>query len=69
MEYSSEKIKNLLVEEEDYPNNEVLLKSVTRQLLSLEGKGKEAFINWYKKGEVPEFEINGINPKDFSVVN
>lgn len=61
MEYSSEEIKNRLLEE-DYPNNEVLLKSVTRQLLSLEGKGKEALINWYEKGEVPKFEIEGINP-------
>ena len=48
--------------EEDYPNNPIILESVTRQVLALNGKGEEAFIHWFETNEIPSFDIEGLTP-------
>lgn len=61
MELTKEQIKELLLEL-DYPNQPQLLESVARQLLSLTGEGKAAFIEWYTSRKLPDFDIEGITP-------
>lgn len=61
MKYTSEEIKERLLEE-DYPNNQVILESVTRQILALKGEGEKAFVNWFETKSVPSFDIEGITP-------
>lgn len=61
MKLTIEEIKDLLLEL-DYPNQPQLLESVSRQLLSLTGESKSAFIKWYESRELPDFEIEGITP-------
>ena len=61
MKLTIEEIKDLLLEL-DYPNQPQLLESVSRQLLSLTGESRSAFIKWYESRELPDFEIEGITP-------
>ena len=61
MKLTIEEIKDLLLEL-DYPNQPQLLESVSRQLLSLTGESKSAFIKWYESRGLPDVEIEGITP-------
>lgn len=60
MNYTSEELKNLLLEE-DYPaSNELLLKSVISQLQHLTPEGRAAFEYWCDTRNLPVFDIEGI---------
>lgn len=61
MKYTEKEIKERLLEE-DYPNNPVLLESVTSQILSLTDEGEEKFIEWFETKKLFPFNINGITP-------
>ena len=61
MKYNSEEIKERLLEE-DYPNNPVILESVTRQILALRYEGEKAFENWFETRSIPSFDIEGVTP-------
>lgn len=61
MKYTSEELKELLLEN-DYPaSNKKLLESVIQQLQSLTPEGKVAFENWYDTRKLPIFDIEGVS--------
>lgn len=60
MDYSTEHLRDILLEN-DYPaSNNKLLESVIRQLQNLTSEGKAAFENWIESRNLPEFDIDGI---------
>ena len=62
MDYTSENLRELLLDN-DYPaSDKSMLESVVRQLQNLTPEGKVAFEHWCDTRSVPSFDINGINP-------
>ena len=60
MEYTDEKIIEIL-RENDYPlSNKGLIESVTKQLRNLTPEGKTAFDHWFETRELPVFDIEGV---------
>ena len=63
MDYSTENLKDILLEN-DYPaSNKKMLESVIRQLQNLTEEGKCAVENWYNARNLPNFNIEGITPQ------
>lgn len=61
MKYTSEELKEILLEN-DYPaSNKKLLESVIQQLQSLTLEGKVAFENWCDTRKLPIFDIEGVS--------
>ena len=60
MNYTTEEIKEILLDN-DYPaSNKKLLESVITQLQNLTPEGKVAFEHWCEMRDLPLFEIEGI---------
>jgi len=60
MNYSTEELKNILLDN-DYPiSNPKLIESVIKQLLHLTPIGEKAFIHWQETRELPSFDIEGV---------
>ena len=60
MNYTSEELKEILLEN-DYPaSNKQLLESVIRQLQNLTPEGKTAFEYWFDTRKLPCFDIEGV---------
>ena len=60
MNYTSEELKDILLDN-DYPaSNKKMLESVIKQLQNLTPEGKSAFENWCDTRELPVFNIEGI---------
>ena len=60
MNYTSEELKKILLDN-DYPaSNPKLLESVIMQLQNLTTEGKAAFEEWYNTRNLPTFDIEGI---------
>lgn len=60
MEYTDEKIKEIL-RENDYPmSNKALIESVTKQLQNMLPEAKAAFEHWLDTRALPEFDIEGV---------
>ena len=60
MKYTSEELKNILLEN-DYPaSNKKLLDSVIVQIQNLTPEGKAAFETWCDTRILPSFDIDGI---------
>lgn len=60
MEYTEEKLKEIL-RDNDYPmSNKRLIESVTKQLQNLTPEAKAAFENWLDTRNLPEFNIEGV---------
>lgn len=63
MNYTTEEIRELLLEE-DYPaSNEYMLKSVIYQIQNLTPEAKKAFDEWCNSRALPSFDIEGITPE------
>ncbi|WP_294547036.1 hypothetical protein [uncultured Bacteroides sp.] len=62
MEYSSEYLKEILLDN-DYPaSNKKMLESVISQLQNLLPESKKAFAEWIETRRVPTYDIEGITP-------
>ena len=60
MNYTSEDLKEILLDS-DYPaSNKKLLESVIQQLQNLTPEGKAAFEHWCDTRKLPVFDIEGI---------
>ena len=60
MNYTSEQLKEMLLEN-DYPaSNHDMLECVVRQLQNLTEEGKAAFEHWCETRVLPVFDIEGI---------
>lgn len=60
MNYTSEELKDILLEN-DYPaSNKKLLESVITQLQNLTPEGKVAFEHWCNTRILPSFDIEGV---------
>lgn len=63
MNYSTEEIKDLLLDE-DYPaSNDLMLNSVINQIKNLTPEAKDAFEKWCDSRVLPSFDIEGITPE------
>ena len=63
MDYTTEYLKELLLEN-DYPvSNKKMLEGVIKQLQNLTETGKSAFENWCDTRNLPDFNIEGITPQ------
>lgn len=62
MNYTSENLKEILLEN-DYPaSNSKMLERVITQLQNLTDEAKEAFEHWYDTRNLPAFDIDGVTP-------
>ena len=60
MNYTTEELKEILLEN-DYPaSNKKLLDSVIMQLQNMTPEGKAAFEHWCETRNLPDFDIEGI---------
>ncbi len=60
MNYTTEELKKVLLDN-DYPaSNKSLLESVIKQLQSLTPEGKTAFEHWLDTRNLPAFDIGGV---------
>lgn len=60
MNYTTEEIKNILLDN-DYPaSNKLLLDSVIRQIQELTPEAEEAFDIWCDTRNLPSFNIDGV---------
>lgn len=60
MNYTSEELKTILLEN-DYPaSNKRLIESVIGQLKNLSPEGKKAFEEWCDTRNLPSFDIEGV---------
>ena len=60
MNYTTEELKELLLDN-DYPaSNKKLLESVIKQLQDLTPEGKAAFEHWCNTRNLPKFNIEGV---------
>lgn len=63
MNYTSEELKELLLDE-DYPaSNDYMLNSVINQIKNLTPKAKKAFDEWCDSRTLPSFNIDGVTPE------
>jgi len=60
MDYTSENLKEILLEN-DYPaSNKGMLDNVISQLQNLTEEGKRAFEHWYDTRNLPSFNVDGV---------
>lgn len=60
MDYTTDNLREILLEN-DYPaSNKKLLQSVIKQLQNLTPEGKAAFEHWLDNRSLPTFDINGV---------
>lgn len=60
MNYTSENLKEILLEN-DYPaSNKKMLERVVSQLQNLTEEGKIAFEHWYDTRNLPAFNVDGV---------
>lgn len=60
MKYTSEELKEILLENDYSASNKQLLESVIRQLQNLTPVGKAAFEHWCNTRTLPDFNIEGV---------
>jgi hypothetical protein len=62
MKYTDIELRDRLLENEDYPNNEKLLNGVIEKIRNFGDEAQAMFDSWWKEAKIPNFDVNGITP-------